>query len=162
MTAIARYCPEHRINVVDTSEERIRQWNGEKLPIYEPGLEEWVRESRGRNLFFSTKIEESIAQADIIFVCVNTPTKLFGEGAGRAADLQYWEKTARDILTHARQPEVVVVEKSTLPVRTAEAMARILDSGSGGTRFEVVSNPEFLAEGTAIMDLENDIGEIDC
>ena len=155
MTAIARYCPEHRINVVDISEERIRQWNGEKLPIYEPGLEEWVSESRGKNLFFSTKIAESIAQADIIFVCVNTPTKLFGEGAGRAADLQYWEKTARDILTHARQPEVVVVEKSTLPVRTAEAMARILDSGSSGTRFEVVSNPEFLAEGTAIKDLEN-------
>ena len=155
MTAIARYCPEHKITVVDINEERIRRWNSEDLPIYEPGLDEWVRETRGKNLFFSTSIHQSIAEADIIFVSVNTPTKMFGQGAGRAADLQYWEKTARDILTHARQPEVVVVEKSTLPVRTAQAMARILDSGDSKTHFEVVSNPEFLAEGTAIQDLEN-------
>ena len=155
MTAIARYCPEHKITVVDINEERIHRWNSEDLPIYEPGLDEWVRETRGKNLFFSTSIHQSIAEADIIFVSVNTPTKMFGQGAGRAADLQYWEKTARDILTHARQPELVVVEKSTLPVRTAQAMARILDSGDSKTHFEVVSNPEFLAEGTAIQDLEN-------
>ena len=101
MTAIARYCPEHKITVVDINEERIRRWNSEDLPIYEPGLDEWVRETRGKNLFFSTSIHQSIAEADIIFVSVNTPTKMFGQGAGRAADLQYWEKTARDILTHA-------------------------------------------------------------
>ncbi|SVB57680.1 uncharacterized protein METZ01_LOCUS210534, partial [marine metagenome] len=155
MTAIARYCPEHKITVVDINEDRIKRWNSDDLPIYEPGLDEWVKETRGRNLFFSTAIHQSIAEADIIFVSVNTPTKMFGQGAGRAADLQYWEKTARDILFHASQPEVVVVEKSTLPVRTAQAMARILDSGNSKTQFEVVSNPEFLAEGTAIPDLEN-------
>ncbi len=155
MTAIAANCPEHRVTVVDINSERITRWNSDSLPIYEPGLLELVRKFRGRNLFFSTRIEESITEADIIFVSVNTPTKQFGEGAGKAADLQHWEKTARDILTHAQRKEVVVVEKSTLPVRTAEAMARILDSGESRTSFEVVSNPEFLAEGTAVQDLEN-------
>ena len=106
-------------------------------------------------MFFHTDIAGAIAEADIIFVSVNTPTKKFGEGAGKAADLQYWEKTSRDILQNSRKPEVIVVEKSTLPVRTAEAMARILESGNSTTRFSVVSNPEFLAEGTAIQDLVN-------
>jgi UDPglucose 6-dehydrogenase len=155
MAAIAKHCPEHQVTVVDINSERIARWDSDDLPIYEPGLLEVVQEARGRNLFFSTDIPQAIAEADILFVSVNTPTKMFGEGAGKAADLQYWEKTARDILQYARKPEVVVVEKSTLPVRTAEAMARILDSGSSSTRFDVVSNPEFLAEGTAMADLAN-------
>ena len=155
MAAIARHCPEHTVTVVDLNQNRINRWNTDELPIYEPGLLEVVQEARGRNLFFSTDIPQAIAEADILFVSVNTPTKTFGEGAGRAADLQFWEKTARDILQHARRPEVVVVEKSTLPVRTAEAMARILQQGQSETRFEVVSNPEFLAEGTAMADLAN-------
>ncbi len=153
MAAIAKHCPEHQVTVVDLNQARIDRWNTDDLPIYEPGLLEVVQEARGRNLFFSTDIPQAIAEADILFVSVNTPTKEFGEGAGKAADLQYWEKTARDILKHARRPEVVVVEKSTLPVRTAEAMAQILKSGSSTTRFDVVSNPEFLAEGTAMADL---------
>ena len=125
------------------------------MPIFEPGLLEVVQQTRGKNLFFHTDIAGAIAETDIIFVSVNTPTKKFGEGAGKAADLQYWEKTSRDILQNSRKPEVIVVEKSTLPVRTAEAMARILESGNSSTRFSVVSNPEFLAEGTAIQDLVN-------
>jgi len=154
MAMLALHCPEHNFTVVDINEERIQRWSSDNLPIYEPGLLEVVQQARGRNLFFSNDIPAAIQQADIIFVAVNTPTKAFGEGAGKAADLQYWEKTARDILTHARQPEVIVVEKSTLPVRTAEAMSRILSSGSSHSRFSVVSNPEFLAEGTAIPDLQ--------
>ena len=155
MAMIAKYCEEHRITVVDINEERIRRWNSDDLPIYEPGLLEVVKVARGRNLFFSTEVQKAITDADIIFVSVNTPTKTYGEGAGRGADLQYWEKTARDILEYAQQPEVIVVEKSTLPVRTAEAMARILCSGSSRSSFSVLSNPEFLAEGTAIQDLQN-------
>ena len=154
MAMLALHCPEHQFTVVDINEERIQRWDSDNLPIYEPGLLEVVRQARGRNLSFSTNIPKAIEKADIIFVAVNTPTKQFGEGAGKAADLQYWEKTARDILKHARRPEVIVVEKSTLPVRTAEAMARILSSGSSHSRFAVVSNPEFLAEGTAIQDLQ--------
>jgi len=155
MAMIAKYCPEHTVTVVDTNQERIERWNSNDLPIFEPGLLELVQQTRGKNLFFHTDIAGAIAKADIIFVSVNTPTKKFGEGAGKAADLQYWEKTSRDILQHSRKPEVIVVEKSTLPVRTAEAMARILESGKSSTRFSVVSNPEFLAEGTAIQDLVN-------
>ena len=155
MAMIAKNCPEHSVNVVDINQERIECWNSNDLPIFEPGLLEVVQQTRGKNLFFHTDIAGAIAEADIIFVSVNTPTKKFGEGAGKAADLQYWEKTSRDILQNSRKPEVIVVEKSTLPVRTAEAMARILESGNSSTRFSVVSNPEFLAEGTAIQDLEN-------
>lgn len=155
MAMIAKYCPEHTITVVDINQERIERWNSNDLPIFEPGLLEVVQQTRGKNLFFHTDIAGAIAEADIIFVSVNTPTKKFGEGAGKAADLQYWEKTSRDILQNSRKPEVIVVEKSTLPVRTAEAMARILESGNSTTRFSVVSNPEFLAEGTAIQDLVN-------
>ena len=155
MAMIAKNCPEHSVNVVDINQERIERWNSNDLPIFEPGLLEVVQQTRGKNLFFHTDIAGAIAEADIIFVSVNTPTKKFGEGAGKAADLQYWEKTSRDILQNSRKPEVIVVEKSTLPVRTAEAMARIFESGNSSTRFSVVSNPEFLAEGTAIQDLAN-------
>jgi len=155
MAMIAKNCPEHSVTVVDINQERIERWNSNDLPIFEPGLLEVVQQTRGKNLFFHTDIAGAIAEADIIFVSVNTPTKKFGEGAGKAADLQYWEKTSRDILKNSRKSEVIVVEKSTLPVRTAEAMARILESGNSTTRFSVVSNPEFLAEGTAIQDLLN-------
>ena len=154
MAMIARKCPQHEITVVDINQARIDAWESDALPIYEPGLDEVVRECRGRNLFFSTDIDANIAAADIIFVSVNTPTKTYGQGAGKAADLQYWEKTARQILEHSAHDKIVV-EKSTLPVRTAAAMQRILDSGNGGVHFEVLSNPEFLAEGTAISDLES-------
>ncbi len=155
MAMIAKHCPEHRIIVVDISAKRIAQWNSEKLPIYEPGLFEVVQEVRGRNLFFSTDVAVGIAEADIIFVSINTPTKTYGEGAGRGTDLQYWEQVARAILSNSQKRNVIVVEKSTLPVRAAAAMARILNSEKNGVHFEVISNPEFLAEGTAIKDLTN-------
>jgi UDPglucose 6-dehydrogenase len=154
MAVIAEHCPQHRVVVVDINEEKIAAWNSEQLPIYEPGLKEVVVKSRGKNLFFSTEVDKSIAEADIIFVSVNTPTKTFGRGAGRAADLQYWEKTARQILKNSTSSKIVV-EKSTLPVRTAQAMERILNSNDKGIFFDVLSNPEFLAEGTAIEDMEN-------
>lgn len=153
MAMIAAKCPHLKVTVVDINEARIAAWNSDDLPIYEPGLDEVVRAARGRNLFFSTDIEGGIRDADVIFVSVNTPTKTFGQGAGRAADLQYWEKTARQILAHATRDKIVV-EKSTLPVRTAQAMERILNGNDKGLRFDVVSNPEFLAEGTAVKDLE--------
>lgn len=153
MAVIAKNCPQHRVVVVDINEARIKAWQSERLPIFEPGLDEVVSCSRDRNLFFSTDINQNIADADIIFVSVNTPTKTFGQGAGRAADLQYWEKTARQIVENSPSPKIVV-EKSTLPVRTAEAMERILNSNGRGLHFDVVSNPEFLAEGTAIRDME--------
>ena len=154
MAMIALKCPGYRVNVVDINPEKIARWNSDDLPIYEPGLNEIVAETRGRNLFFTTDIEAGIRAADIIFVSVNTPTKTYGVGAGMAADLQYWEKTARQILKCAESSKIIV-EKSTLPVKTAQAMERILGSGKEGARFEVLSNPEFLAEGTAVEDLEN-------
>ncbi len=154
MSVIADRCPQYRVTVVDIDEERIRAWNSDRLPIYEPGLDEVVARARGRNLFFSSDIAGGIRQAHIIFVSVNTPTKTFGQGAGRAADLQYWEKTARQILENSSSDKIIV-EKSTLPVRTAAAMERILNSTSRKPLFHVVSNPEFLAEGTAVHDLEN-------
>jgi UDPglucose 6-dehydrogenase len=154
MAVIADRCPNLRVTITDINQARIDAWNSDELPIFEPGLDEVVRRTRGRNLFFSTDIPAEIRLADIIFVSVNTPTKAFGEGAGRAPDLQYWEKTARQILAHSDRPKIVV-EKSTLPVRTAAAMARILNSNGKGVRFQVLSNPEFLAEGTAIRDLEH-------
>src|SRR5450756_471111 len=121
MAVIAKNCPQHRVVVVDINEAKIKAWQSDDLPIYEPGLLEVVKAARGRNLFFSTEINRHITEADIIFVSVNTPTKTFGQGAGRAADLQYWEKTARQILENSTGKKIVV-EKSTLPVRTAEAM----------------------------------------
>lgn len=154
MAVIAAKCPDIKVTVVDINPDRIARWNSETLPIYEPGLDEVVRAARGRNLFFSTEIEAGIHEADIIFVSVNTPTKMFGTGAGMAADLQYWEKTARQIRRCARAPKIIV-EKSTLPVKTAQAMKRIFDAGSDPGRFTVLSNPEFLAEGSAIRDLED-------
>lgn len=153
MAVIADRCPHVRVTVTDINKQRIDAWNSNDLPIYEPGLDEVVKRARGRNLFFSTDVAAGIREADIVFVSVNTPTKAFGEGAGRAADLQYWEKTAREILAHSDRGKIVV-EKSTLPVRTAAAMARILNSNGRGIRFQVLSNPEFLAEGTAMRDLE--------
>ncbi len=154
MAVIADKCPDYKVIVADINEKRINAWNSSKLPIFEPGLEEVVLRARGRNLFFTTEIAKSIRDAKIVFVSVNTPTKTFGAGAGKAADLQFWEKTARLIVEHSEAGKIVV-EKSTLPVRTAEAMHRILQSNDKGLDFEVISNPEFMAEGTAIGDLQN-------
>jgi UDPglucose 6-dehydrogenase len=150
---IAYKCPQYGVTVVDTSRERIKQWNSESLPVYEPGLDEIVKATRGRNLFFKTDIAKGIRDNEIIYVCVNTPTKTFGAGAGLAADLQFWEKTAREIREHARSSKIVI-EKSTFPVKTALAMERILNSRAGKIQFDVLSNPEFLAEGTAMRDME--------
>jgi UDPglucose 6-dehydrogenase len=152
MAVIAHKCPQYKVLVVDIDPLRIAEWNSNNLPIFEPGLDEIVREARGKNLFFSTDIANGIKDSDIIFVSVNTPTKEFGVGAGQAADLQYWEKTARQVLQYS-ESDKIIVEKSTVPVKTAEAMRCILEAGGNGARFEVLSNPEFLAEGTAIDDL---------
>jgi UDPglucose 6-dehydrogenase len=154
MAMIAYKCPQYKVTLVDINHERIAQWNTDNLPIYEPGLDEIVKAVRGKNLFFSTEIERGIKESDIIFVSVNTPTKMFGMGLGMAADLQYWEKTARQIKKYAESNKIIV-EKSTLPVKTALAMERILTSTDNEIKFEVTSNPEFLAEGTAIKDLED-------
>lgn len=154
MAMIARKCPDYKVTVVDINKARIDAWNSPEIPIYEPGLDELVFASRGKNLFFSTDVDGGIREADIIFVSVNTPTKTFGEGAGKAADLQYWEKTARQILANSDTGKIII-EKSTLPVRTAQAMERILNSNDKGIHFDVLSNPEFLAEGTAVKDLED-------
>ncbi len=152
MAVIALKCPDYRVTVVDVNEERIDQWNSDRLPIFEPGLDDVVRAVRGKNLFFSTDVPAAIRAADIIFVSVNTPTKTFGEGAGMASDLQHWEKTAQQIIEHSDGSKIIV-EKSTVPVRTAEAMERILRMNGKGLRFEIISNPEFLAEGTAVRNL---------
>lgn len=152
MAVIAKHCPDRIVRVVDINEKRIAAWNSDELPIYEPGLDEIVKQCRGKNLFFSTDIAEAIRDCDIIFVGVNTPTKTFGRGAGCASDLQYWEATARSIAA-AANGDKIVVEKCTLPVRTAAAMERIL-SEHPQHHFDVISNPEFLAEGSAIRDLE--------
>ncbi|QTA79121.1 UDP-glucose 6-dehydrogenase [Desulfonema limicola] len=154
MAVIAHKCPQYKVTIVDINANRIAQWNSDKLPIYEPGLDDVVKAARGKNLFFDTDVKKGIEESDIIFVSVNTPTKTFGAGAGMAADLQYWEKTAREIREYSQSPKIIV-EKSTLPVKTAQAMKRILMAGDNPGQFEVLSNPEFLAEGTAISDLEN-------
>ena len=152
MAMIADKCPQYRVELVDVNQARIDAWNSDHLPIYEPGLDQIVRRCRGRNLFFSTDVDLAIRKSDMIFVSVNTPTKTFGQGAGQASDLQYVERTARKILECAKSDKIVI-EKSTLPVRTAEAIKRILHSGGSDVHFDVLSNPEFLAEGTAIQDL---------
>ncbi len=154
MTVIANHCPDYKVHVVDISEDRIGRWNSDTLPIFEPGLEERVFKARGKNLFFSTDIDAGIEEADIIFVAVNTPTKTFGEGMGRAADLQFMEQTARKI-REASKSDKIVIEKSTIPVRAAETLGKILHSGEDGPRFEILSNPEFMAEGTGIQDMES-------
>jgi UDPglucose 6-dehydrogenase len=154
MAVIALNCPDIRVTVVDVNEARIAAWNSDRLPVYEPGLDEVVQKTRGRNLFFSTAVDDEIRNADIIFLSVNTPTKTFGHGAGKAADIQYLEICARRIAEVAKGPKIIV-EKSTVPVRTAETVQNILRSSSHGENFQVLSNPEFLAEGTAIRDLQN-------
>ena len=153
MAVIAQKCPHIKVTVVDINESRINEWNSDTLPVYEPGLNEVVRECRGRNLFFSTDVESAILNSEIIFLSVNTPTKTFGVGAGRAADLRFVEKCSRTIAEIA-QGDKIVVEKSTLPVRTAESIKSILTANAKGRNFQILSNPEFLAEGTAISDLE--------
>ncbi|KAL9999858.1 putative UDP-glucose 6-dehydrogenase [Helianthus debilis subsp. tardiflorus] len=154
MAVIAFKCPSVEVAVVDISVPRITAWNSDKLPIYEPGLDEVVKKCRGKNLFFSNEIEKHVAAANIVFVSVNTPTKTSGLGAGKAADLTYWESAARMIADVSKSSKIVV-EKSTVPVKTAEAIEKILTHNSKGIEFHVLSNPEFLAEGTAITDLFN-------
>ena len=155
MSVIALKCPDIKVTVVDINESRIAQWNDENLanlPIYEPGLSEVVAEVRGKNLFFSSDVDAAIEESDMIFIAVNTPTKTYGEGKGMAADLKFIEICARQISRVATNDKIIV-EKSTLPVRTAEALQTILDNTGNGVNFEVLSNPEFLSEGTAIDDL---------
>ncbi|MBN37478.1 MAG: UDP-glucose 6-dehydrogenase [Opitutae bacterium] len=152
MAMIAKKCPDIRVSVVDLNQERIDSWNSDDLPIYEPGLLEIVREARDRNLFFSTSIDKKVKEADIIFISVNTPTKDYGSGAGQAADLRYVESCARRI-AEAGGGDKIVVEKSTVPVRTAQMVKEILGESTNGNAYQVVSNPEFLAEGTAMSDL---------
>lgn len=153
MTVIALKCPHIRVTVVDINAEQIARWNSAALPVYEPGLRERVEEARGRNLFFSTDVEGAIRAADAIFVSVNTPTKNYGVGSGRAADLKNWELAARQIARVATESKIVI-EKSTVPVRTAQALSAVLRANDNKVEFHVLSNPEFLAEGTAIRDLE--------
>lgn len=154
MAMIAKNCPEIEVVVVDINEERIAAWNSDDLPIYEPGLLEVVQAARGRNLFFSTDTKKHVGEADIVFVSVNTPTKTTGIGAGRAADLTYWEGAAR-LIASVSKTSKIVVEKSTVPVKTAEAIAKVLkrNCSDPNVNFEILSNPEFLAEGTAMEDL---------
>lgn len=155
MAMIADKCPAIKVIVVDINEKRIAAWNSDELPVYEPGLEAVVKRARGRNLFFSTDVDGAIREAEMIFMSVNTPTKTYGEGVGKAADLKYVELCARQIAAVA-ESDKIVVEKSTLPVRTAETIQRILAAEKKpGVNFQVLSNPEFLAEGTAISDLLN-------
>ena len=154
MAMIAAKCPDIRVTVTDPNEKRIAAWNSDALPVYEPGLQQVVESARNRNLFFSTDVRKAIREADIIFVSVGTPTKTYGVGAGRAADLKYIESAARMIAEESVGPKIIV-EKSTIPVKTAEAMLTILRSNSKSGTFQVLSNPEFLAEGTAVEDLES-------
>ena len=169
MSVIAYNCPEILVNVVDINKQRIQAWNSKdlsKLPIYEPGLDQIIKQCRGKNLFFSSKVEESIANADIVFISVNTPTKQKGVGAGYASDLKWVESSAREIAKFSKN-HTIVVEKSTLPVKTAETIKNILYSATNvidesGNKHEaekktysIISNPEFLAEGSAINDLQN-------
>jgi len=157
MSVIAQKNPNIQVTAVDMNHERIAAWNDDdlnNLPVYEPGLDEVVKEARGRNLFFSTEVNKAIEEADMIFISVNTPTKTYGKGKGQAADLKYVELCARQIAEVAKNDKIIV-EKSTLPVRTAAAIKSILDNTGNGVNFKVLSNPEFLAEGTAIADLQN-------
>lgn len=157
MAVIAKQCPNIKVTIVDINEARIAAWNSndfDNLPIFEPGLAKIVKEVRGRNLFFSTGVDKAIHEAEMIFISVNTPTKTYGKGKGMAADLKYIELCARQIARVSKQDKIVV-EKSTLPVRTAEALKSILDNTGNGVQFQILSNPEFLAEGTAVQDLLN-------
>ena len=161
MAVIADKCPNIKVEVVDIDKERIQKWNDKNLknlPIYEPGLAEIVKRCRGVNLHFSNLVKEKIKNADMVFISVNTPTKKKGLGAGKASDLKWVEESARQVAKYSKG-HTIVVEKSTLPVRTAEVIQSILrstelDSDRGSKSFNVLSNPEFLAEGSAIIDLE--------
>ena len=179
MTVLAKYCPEIQITVVDINEERINAWNSSdllNLPIFEPGLKELIQNLRNKNLFFSTNVQKAINEADMIFISVNTPTKDCGLGAGYASDLKWVEDSARQVAKYANG-HTIVVEKSTVPVKTAELIKKILfaqnvkDHSAQNRTFSVLSSPEFLAEGSAIKDLENpdrvlvggdDIDSIEC
>lgn len=155
MAVIAQKCPHVKVTVVDLNADRIAKWNDsnvDNIPVYEPGLGEIVAHSRGKNLFFSTEVDKAIDEAQLIFISVNTPTKTYGSGKGMAADLKYIELCARQI-ARVSTSDKIVVEKSTLPVRTAEAIKNILDNTGNGVQFQILSNPEFLAEGTAVEDL---------
>lgn len=155
MAVIAKQCPDIKVTVVDLNEARIASWNDPdvgNIPVYEPGLDKVVAEARGRNLFFSTEVEKAIETADMIFISVNTPTKTYGAGKGQAADLKWIELCARQIARVAKSDKIVV-EKSTLPVRTASTLKDILTHTGNGVNFQILSNPEFLAEGTAVEDL---------
>ena len=155
MAVIALKCPTIKVTVVDENTDKIKAWNSndlDKLPVFEPGLKKLISKTRNKNLFFSNKIEKSIQEAEIIFMAVNTPTKTYGEGKGMAADLTFVEKCARKI-AEVSNSDKIVVEKSTLPVRTAEKIKEVLVENNNNFSFEVISNPEFLAEGTAIKDL---------
>merc|ERR1719197_1944815 len=150
---IALMCPHVTVTIVDLNEKRIAAWNSDDLPIYEPGLDEVVKACRGKNLFFSTDVKGAIEEADIIFASVNTPTKIKGVGAGRAADLRYIESVGRTVAQYANRPKIII-EKSTVPVKTAEALERVVTANKGASqKFWILSNPEFLAEGTAMKDL---------
>ena len=153
MAMIAHKCKGIEVTVVDLNEQRIAAWNSGDLPVYEPGLDDIVSQNRGQNLFFSTDVDEKVRAADIIFISVNTPTKDYGSGSGQAADLRFVESCARGI-ARAGGGDKIVVEKSTVPVRTAQMVKEILDSANNGHSYQVISNPEFLAEGTAMTDLE--------
>lgn len=152
MAMIAAKCPDITVRVVDINETRIAAWNSDTLPVYEPGLDDLVKTARGRNLHFGTDVEAAIRDSDLIFVSVGTPTKTYGMGAGRAADLRFIESAARMIAAVSEGPKIIV-EKSTIPVRTAEAIQTILSANSKAAQFQVLSNPEFLAEGTAVADM---------
>ncbi len=155
MAMIAFKCPDISVTVADINESRIAAWNSDDLPVFEPGLDDIVATARGRNLFFTTDKVAAIKEADIIFVSVGTPTKTYGVDAGRAADLKYVELCARDIAEYSDRSKIVV-EKSTIPVRTAESLKTVLTANSNAdVQFQVLSNPEFLAEGTAMEDLDN-------
>ena len=156
MSIIAQKNPDIKVNVVDMNADKIAAWNSkdlDNLPVYEPGLSKVVDEARGRNLFFSTEVDKHIYDAEMIFISVNTPTKTSGEGKGYAADLKYIEACAKQIAKVSKTNKIIV-EKSTVPVRTSEKIKQILRSNNSDVDFQILSNPEFLAEGTAMRDLE--------
>lgn len=152
MSIFAYKCPHINFIVVDSNHQKIDGWNSDDLPVYEPGLLEIVKEVRNKNLFFSTDIEQAIKSADMIFISVNTPTKTYGAGKGMASDLKYVELCIREI-SRVANGDKIIVEKSTLPVRTAESIKKIIEGGESLYKFQILSNPEFLAEGTAVEDL---------
>lgn len=160
MAIIAKFCPNIKVTVVDTDQEKINAWNTNNLPVYEPGLLEIIQKTRNKNLFFSTNIEESIKNSKIIFICVGTPTKEYGIGQGEASDLTYIENCAHRIgailkENHSNKDQKIIVEKSTVPVKTANIIKNIINCYNINMNVEILSNPEFLAEGSAIKDLEN-------